>query len=326
MMRTIFFSFITLLIFQTSNAGIYKNFCDLFATNTNFSENFESVCPKIPYRFGHEICESANLNEKVRSDVFSSITTITRWFSGIQKILPTILEEVFVKLNGPSNLNVFELGSGSGIGSEILSNYFHKHHPESNTNFYITDLYPQIDAWEGLIARSKKNNDNNIYFIKTPVNFSSFAQDIPPPTYANKKNLIIVVSAFHHIPNENLDPFFEQAKKMEAHVLVIEPLERDFYSLFIAIAATAPATLSPIFSSVGWSERLRMIFTHWVFPIVPFIFIHDGFMSVLRQRTDDDFNNFLNSNPNTTPYKLSSKSGLGQFKNYNYKLFEYKPK
>ena len=315
-------------------------------------DNFVTYCKtrsniKLPYYFGIEICERPELPNKIRSQVFDALGTAARLFSGIQKVFPALITQVQndiakqVGLKANSSFRWIELGSGGGETINWIDDSIY----QSKFSYVLTDHYPHPDLWNRKIDKFNDDRKKKIIAVNNSVSFSNFAEVLPKEiadieSNLNVTNVILVVSAFHHIPNKDLLVFFEQASKLKSHVVVLEPLERDLKSLLISTAATFPSLLMPVISYQpkktlikNFKIQLELALTHWIFPIVPFIFLHDGFVSVTRQRTFKDFDDFFNKKsskigdkPLSQVYQAINDPNLqemGTFKNFNAKVFVY---
>jgi hypothetical protein len=255
----------------------------------------------LKYRFHYEICDHPKLPERARSAIFTSLGTVTKLFSGIREVFTKSASEM---LSATGARTIIELGSGGGQGLTELSKGLGPDHPD--IRYVATDLVPQVESW-----RHEFRGVREIDFVETSVSFQRFSEELDD--VALKGNILAVVSAFHHVTNAEARAFFETASARGAHVLIIEPLERDYKSLLLSLGATGPALLSPFLAKkLGWRQRLELAVFNWLIPIVPAAFVHDGVVSTLRQRTADEWREILRG----LPVHVEFERGLGPFRNF----------
>ncbi len=123
----------------------------------------------------------------------------------------------------------------------------------------------------------------------------------------------MTISSFHHITDQDARTFLEKAAMVHANILIAEPLSRNVKSALMSIAAALPSLLTPITArDISFQARLRLALYHWVLPVVPATFIHDGVVSTLRQRSIQDWKRLTKG----LPFRVEIATQQGQLKNY----------
>lgn len=247
--------------------------------------------------YHYEICELAFLPEGIRSSVFKSLATTTERFSDLGEVLSRKVE---TRLKEKNYKRIIEMGSGSGYSATELAKRF------PNKEVLITDRFPQVDYWKKSTRKNK-----NLNFIENSVSFETIAKDIPAKTL--KGSLVVIVSAFHHIQTTQAKKFIADVNKAGADILILEPFGRNYYGMAIGLANTVPALATPILArEVTIRERFQLMLYHWLLPVVPVIFTHDGLVSAIRQRGLKEFKGLAEE----TNYRVTRSKSLGKFRNF----------
>jgi hypothetical protein len=144
------------------------------------------------------------------------------------------------------------------------------------TRFVLTDLHPQLTAWQSLRARFADTID----YVAAPVD----ATCIPPALGHGRARVII--NAFHHFPPPIAQRILADAVRGADGILIAEALERTFIS-FAACAARSPTALfaAPLLAQ---RNRLAKALLTWATPVALATSIWDGVVSSLRIYTAEE--------------------------------------
>lgn len=249
------------------------------------------------YAFFFEFCEREWLPEWLRADLFLSLSWVQDAF-GLKRVLSETVPR-FVRESGARR--VVELGSGSGEGLRLVAQgLLHE-----KITLLATDKFPNPKAW-------RKRLNGVASYVEHPICFEDFSRTL---VFAEDQSSVIFLSAaFHHIPPQKVRRFLEDCARINASVLIVEPLERRFRDMFLASLLFLPALVTPIaLRKISFLRRLRLVALHWVMPVIPLILAHDGVVSALRQRTRNDLEKLTKS----LPYEMITENGLGVFGTYS---------
>lgn len=137
----------------------------------------------------------------------------------------------------------------------------------------MTDLYPNVPAFEEIAARS----DGRIGFEATPID----ARQVPPAL----AGLRTLFNGFHHFKPDDARDVLHAAAAARQPIAIFEVSERR-WSTLIAIL------LTPLFVWIATPFmrpfRWRRLFWTYLLPMVPFTCLWDGVVSQLRAYTLDE--------------------------------------
>lgn len=226
-----------------------------------------------------ELCERPELPEWLRSDLFATLGWVQGAF-GLKAIFRT---KVASLLAGAGARKVIELGCGSGEGLIELARGVRELPSRPAIEFWATDKFPRPDYWR---SRFVGVPELNVY--EPSVGFEDFDRTAAP---LGLENAVLVLSAvFHHVPEHEARALLERAARTGAQVVIVEPLSRSLWGVFVGATVFFPTLLFPLLGPHrGILSRLRAVLDHWVVPLVPLILAHDGVISALRQRTRPEF-------------------------------------
>lgn len=146
--------------------------------------------------------------------------------------------------------------------------------------FVLTDLYPHIDDWKEVAAKSP-----NISFVSKPVD----ATNAPPNLVEGDKKVFRMFNlAFHHFEDEIASKILKNTFETADGFAIFELQERTLASLLMVclLGSVMIVILTPFYFPF-WKHPGQVFFTN-VIPIVPFIVAFDGVISSLRTRTPDE--------------------------------------
>lgn len=228
----------------------------------------------LPYVYHKEILDNPKIPDRIRQSVLQSLAFVERTFSGMKNVMASHLTS-FIRVTGARR--VIEVGSGSGYGLHHLTEdpSFH------DTQFVLTDLYPDLRRWE----RLTKDRDN-LGVVETSVDMTNLGETLP--VRAGEPIILLNTISLHHLPDPLVRRYFESAERIGAHIMIVE-IDRTVENLALTSAAAVPALLAPFSRGLNIRERLNIMLWGWFVPVMPVIYVHDSVMSTLRQRTESEW-------------------------------------
>ncbi|KAJ5603245.1 hypothetical protein N7537_006201 [Penicillium hordei] len=163
--------------------------------------------------------------------------------------------------------------------------------------FVLTDLWPDIRAWEKIVKRSE-----HISYIEEPIDATKSRRLAKPGT----KECRIFNLCFHHFDDPAAKKVLASAVKSADAFMIIEMTHRTLPSLL----NTTFVILSVFFTTLYdfyWSPK-HLLFTYLI-PIVPLFYAIDGYVSCTRGRTPDETWALLKCQPDLDLSQWELKSG-----------------
>ena len=164
--------------------------------------------------------------------------------------------------------------------------------------FILTDLYPNLAAWE---VASKASKTGNLRYIPSPVNATSMTSKImrlaQPPALTEtkramekKKTFRLLNLAFHHFTDELAVEILADTLRTSSGFAIFELQGRDIGSLLTVLSAFPVLWLGSWWWDWGEGGRL---FWSGVVPVVPSVVAFDGVVSCLRTRREKEIYDLL---------------------------------
>ncbi|WP_439881510.1 class I SAM-dependent methyltransferase [Pontibacter sp. MBLB2868] len=132
----------------------------------------------------------------------------------------------------------------------------------------LTDLYPNIDAYEYLKIASRGAID----FVAEPVN----ALNVP----SHVKGVRTIFSSFHHFPPTTAQGILQDAVKKGAAIGIFEGAKKSWSELLM-LWLTFPVVILLITPFIKPFKLSRLFFTY-ILPLIPIGILWDGTVSLLR--------------------------------------------
>ncbi|KAL6248840.1 hypothetical protein RBB50_003903 [Rhinocladiella similis] len=254
--------------------------------------------PWLPRRHYFEVADQSWFPQTLREKVQDYLTLgwVNR-FPIIQSIAPaTLVSQVLSKILGSrvSDYVYFDFASGAGGPTphieRHLNEQLHKEGKE-DVKFVLTDISPHVQAWEAIAKKSE-----NISYIEQSVD----ATNAPSaetllrnvPGVKDKKIMRLFSLSFHHFDDDLAARVLQNAVETSDGFCIFELQSRHFTS-FVTVSLLWPLAMliAPIYF---WQSPWHLLFTYLV-PIVPFIWVYDGYISCLRTRTPEEVQALLRS-------------------------------
>ncbi|EXJ88214.1 hypothetical protein A1O1_05144 [Capronia coronata CBS 617.96] len=249
------------------------------------------------------------LREKVQD--YLTLGWINR-FPVLQPISPAALvARVLSTVLGPrvSDYVYVDFASGAGGPTPYIENHLNqglRDAGKEDVKFVLTDIKPHISAWEAI---AKKNE--NITYIPQSVDATNapsaetLLRDVP--AVMGKKIMRLFSLSFHHFDDDLAAKVLENTIETADGFCIFE-LQSRHLSSFLLVSLLWPLAMliTPLYF---WNSPWHLFFTYLV-PIVPFVWVYDGYISCLRTRTPEEVEALLRSR--VSPDKLAGwkfKSG-----------------
>jgi hypothetical protein len=184
-----------------------------------------------------------------------------------------VADEVLQTAREGKYKRIVELAAGTAPISRLLA----KDLRSQGLRFIVCDGNPDIPAYQAL----EKAHPGTISAQSTALDFSK-------PQQWEPETLLVLSTAFHHISRPMRSSVLGSLMSSADRVLIFEPLRKTLLSFLLVIGGGVVAPLLPI-RFIRRPERFRRFLWCWVIPVAPFLFCWDGFVSCLRQWTEDEW-------------------------------------
>jgi hypothetical protein len=190
-------------------------------------------------------------------------------FNGTRAFAP-IVPKIRAAMNATGTTNVLDLCSGGGGPWMTLVQDLARSGP---VNVELSDLFPNLEAFRALQARS----GGRLGYRKEAVDVTNV-----PATLDGVRTLF---NAFHHFPPEAATSILADAVRKRRAIVILEGINhRGAGLLFMPLQLPAILLLTPFVRPFRWS---RLLLTYLV-PLIPFLVLFDGTMSMLRLYMEDE--------------------------------------
>lgn len=223
------------------------------------------------------------------------------------KLAADLIDEVFraIERSGDEVTNdenadwkVVDFCSGSGGPTPYIETHLNSKRAKTGlppVPFFLSDLYPNLDAW---IVHASRSAD--LSFIPDPVDatnppFAAISASTPGDKEAarerglehdGRKVLRLFCLAFHHFDDESAQRVVRSTMDTSDAFVILELQERRVGSLLLMTLELGLLFLMAVF----WYPRdwVYLFFTY-VVPVLPPMHAFDGMVSCLRTRTFEEF-------------------------------------
>jgi hypothetical protein len=232
----------------------------------------------------------------LRSDIFLALSSVQK-FVGLNRILKSKVASLINAMDPGSAFELIEMGTGGGDQILTLSKKL-----DPRITIVATDKFPQVDLW-----KEKFQNAKNISWRTESISFENMDQAL------NGSNSVLFFNcAFHHMENEKIKTFLNNTAARGISILIVEPMERNFLGLFFGAMGGLLAPLTILNRDISVARRLRFLILGWLIPVIPLSNMHDGILSALRQKSDEEWKDIGKE----FNYSVHFSKNLGPFKNF----------
>jgi len=200
----------------------------------------------------------------LRDTVVEALSRSLRW----GRMLDGLVEPFEAFLAACGTHEVLDLCAGAGGPAQVLAEAMSRRGRQAR--FLLTDLFPQVPAWEALRAELPGRLD----FVPLPVD----ATAIPADLGAGRARVII--NALHHFPPALARRVLRGACEDAPGVFVAEGLVRNPLRFAAFLPVGLPALLAaPVLAK---DRRLARALLSWATPVALAVSAWDGAVSTLR--------------------------------------------
>ncbi|WVO13320.1 hypothetical protein L204_100934 [Cryptococcus depauperatus] len=224
----------------------------------------------------------AYLRDPVR-DILTFLWTHRIWplqlkapYEGAAEVLERVIQDVEAQgvrgYKSHENLNIVDFGSGASGPLQKIERRINQNRLEackSLIHFYLSDLNP-------MPASLPPSKPSSISYILEPVNVLH-----APVSVTCKRHLRTFFLSFHHFNEDTARAAIADAMKSAESVCIFELQECDLASV-VMILMIAP--LSWLLMPFRRPTLTTLLFTYLV-PLIPFMLVFDGLVSVYRTRS-----------------------------------------
>ncbi|CAK7227021.1 hypothetical protein SBRCBS47491_006428 [Sporothrix bragantina] len=157
--------------------------------------------------------------------------------------------------------------------------------------FVLTDLHPHVDDWAVAAAASP-----NVRYAAQPVDasaadpkailqeaFGSSGASVAP----NARVCRLFSLAFHHFDDPLARDILKNTVETSDGFGIFELQDRSFGAFVTTLIFGLGIMVTAPYYAWRWRSPMTLVFTY-LMPILPFVLIFDGWMSMLRTRTPDE--------------------------------------
>ncbi|WP_299825235.1 class I SAM-dependent methyltransferase [uncultured Pontibacter sp.] len=211
-----------------------------------------------------------------------------------------LLEELLVKTK---QHHIIDLCAGAGGGIAGIREGLSKRMAATIT-VTLTDLYPNLDAYEYLQNESKGAID----FIPEPVN----ALNVPE----NLHGVRSIFSSFHHFPPQIAQSILQDAVNKRAAIGIFEGAKKSWTEMLL-LWLTFPFAIIFVTPFIRPFKFSRLFFTY-VIPLIPLGILWDGTVSLLRIYPPGKLQKMANKVSGTSYTWKAGRAGKGPGKHVIY--------
>lgn len=195
------------------------------------------------------------------------ITDFIRYFLNLMNFYHPVYKIISDVLDITKENQILDLCSGGGGVILQLQKKLSKNHSK-DVNIILSDLYPNIDAFKHIQARS----GGMIDYISFPVNAASASTEY--------KCLRTVFSASHHFEPQVLKSVLADAVRNNAPIGIFDCGDKNIITMFgmIFVQPLLSIFITPFIKPFKFS---RLIYTY-ILPLIPLCTIWDGVVTILR--------------------------------------------
>ncbi|HEX6835212.1 MAG TPA: hypothetical protein VF334_01500 [Polyangia bacterium] len=211
-----------------------------------------------------EFNDSSWAPRAIRDTIVESLSRTLSWGHLLSGLVAPF--EEFVARAGVDE--VLDVCAGAAGPARILVAEMRRH-GRTPPRFVLTDLQPQLDAWEAARAQFPE-----IDFVPEPVD----ATAIPRAIAGGRARVII--NAFHHFPPALARSILRDAVEGSAGIFIAEPWERNplRFSTFIPVGVLALAANPLLSRRDRWAKALLT----YASPAIAAVALWDGLVSTMR--------------------------------------------
>lgn len=169
-----------------------------------------------------------------------------------------------------------------------------------SVNFILTDLYPNINAWDAI------SRDNTCISYESESVDASKAPAQLVRTGDGRKVMRLFNLAFHHFDDPLASAILKDTVETSDGFVIFELQDRTFLSFLADTLLPLKVMLAAPYYAFKWKSPVIFIF-NWIIPIIPLVLFWDGYVSSLRTREPIEVEKLLRScGTDTTDWEVRS--------------------
>ncbi|EXJ87019.1 hypothetical protein A1O3_03976 [Capronia epimyces CBS 606.96] len=256
----------------------------------------------LPRRHYFEVNDQPWFPQTLREKVQDYLTL--GWINRLPILQPTspaaLVSRVLSTVLGPrvSDYVYVDFASGAGGPTPYIESHLNQELRDAgkeDVKFVLTDISPHVSAWTAIAKKSQ-----NINYIAQSVDATNapsadtLLKDVPG--VQGKKIMRLFSLSFHHFDDDLAAKVLENTIETADGFCIFELQSRHLTS-FVLVSLLWPLAMliTPFYF---WNSPWHLFFTYLV-PIVPFIWVYDGYISCLRTRTPEEVEALLRSRSST---------------------------
>lgn len=188
-------------------------------------------------------------------------------------------------------------GGGPTPSIERILNSSQQDPNAAPTQFVLTDLHPHVEEWAVAAA-----NSQHVRYAAQPVDASAadpkailneaFGATSPTKSSLNSTTKGARVCrlfslAFHHFDDPLARDILKNTVETSDGFGIFELQDRSFSAFVTTLIFGLGIMLTAPYYAWRWRSPMTLVFTYLI-PILPFVLVFDGWMSMLRTRTPDE--------------------------------------
>ncbi|KAF4995301.1 hypothetical protein FDECE_12852 [Fusarium decemcellulare] len=183
----------------------------------------------------------------------------------------------------------FCAGGGGPTPSIARTVNAHLHaHGSSPTQFILTDLHPNVEAWSTVARKNPQ-----VSYESAPVDASAAPGHLVKRNDGTKTFRLFNL-AFHHFDDDLAKAILRDTVEKSEGFAIFELQDRSFASVVACTILGIGAILSAPLYALKWRSPSTFIFSCLI-PILPFVLVFDGYISALRTREPEEVETLLRS-------------------------------
>jgi hypothetical protein len=212
-----------------------------------------------------EFNDSAWAPRALRDTVIESLSRTLAWGHLLAGLVAPF--EEFLQRAGVDE--VLDVCAGAAGPARILIGEIHRAGRKA-PRFVLTDLQPQVEAWD----QARAQFPDEIDYIPRPIDATAIPHDVAGGRAR------VIINAFHHFPPELAQSILRDAVASSAGIFIAEPWERNplRFLTYIPIGIAALAA-NPFLSG---RDRLKKALLTFATPAVVAVSAWDGLVSTVR--------------------------------------------
>ncbi|WP_051296117.1 hypothetical protein [Eisenibacter elegans] len=195
-------------------------------------------------------------------------TDYLRWLMETFDVFRAVIPRFAEALVHTQATHIQDLCSGGGGSVLPLRRHLSQHLPHGAPDFVLSDLYPNLPAYEALATQS----GGHIRYVDTPLNALDAA--------AEPQSFRTIFNGFHHFRPPEAQQLLQQAVAQQMPIGIFEPLDKSVWQFVVNTLALTVLmwVATPFIRPFRWD---KMLFTYLI-PLIPLCTLWDGWVSILR--------------------------------------------